>query len=90
MLQMILTQKLLTGAQGSVLGPDLWNISDDGILRLELADGCFMIGYADNISLVIIVRNVHQDQNILSVCMLKTSIWMKEHGLSLAVAKQRS
>ena len=47
-------------AQVSVLGPDLWNISYDGTLRLELADGCFMIGYADDIALVIIERNVQQ------------------------------
>ena len=44
-------------AKGSVLGPDLWNISYDGILRLEIADGCFMIGYADDNTLVIIARN---------------------------------
>ena len=43
--------------------------------------------YADDIALVIIARNVQQAQNSLSVCMLKTSIWMEEHGLSLAAAK---
>ena len=54
------SRKVKAGAaQGSVLGPDLWNISYDGILRLELADSCFMIGYADDIALVIIARNVH-------------------------------
>ena len=46
-----------------------------------------MIGYADNIALVIIARNVQQAQNSLSVCILNTSIWMEEHGLSLATAK---
>ena len=65
-------------AQGSVFGLDLWNISYDGIMGVELADGCFMIGYADDIALVIIARNVQQAQNSLSVCLLKTSIWMEE------------
>ena len=74
-------------AQSSVLGPDLWNIYYYGILMLELADGCFMIAYADDIVLVIIVRNVQQAQHSLSICMLNTSIWMEVHGLSLAAAK---
>ena len=72
------SKKVTAGAaQGSVLGPDLWNISYYGILRLELADGCCMIGYADDIVLVIIARNVKQAQNSMSVCMLKTSIRWK-------------
>ena len=51
------SRKVTAGAdQGSILGPDLWNISCDGILRLELVDGCFMIGYADEIALVIVAR----------------------------------
>ena len=44
------SRKVTAGAaEGSVLGPDLWNISYDGILRLELVDGCFKIGYVDDI-----------------------------------------
>ena len=66
---------------------NLWNISYDAILRLELADGCFMIGYAVDIALVIVVRNVQQAQDSLCVCMLQTRLWMEEHGLSLAAAK---
>ena len=46
-----------------------------------------MIGYADYIALVIIARNVQQAQNSLGVCMLKTSIGIEKHGLSLAAAK---
>ena len=82
------SRKVTAGAaQGSILGPDLWNISYDGILRLKLVDGCFMIGYADEIALVIFARNVQQAQDSLRICMLQTSVWREERGLSLAVAK---
>ena len=81
--------RAVSAKRGSWMGKraNLWNISYDGILRLELPDGCFMIGYGDDIALAIIARNVQQAPNSLSICMLKTSIWMKEHGLSLAAAK---
>ncbi|TDG38669.1 hypothetical protein AWZ03_014909 [Drosophila navojoa] len=44
-------------AQGSILGPDLWNISYDDILRLEMPEDTFLIGYADDIAAVITARN---------------------------------
>ena len=32
-------------AQGSMLGPDIWNVSYDGILRMEMPEGVFLVGY---------------------------------------------
>ncbi|XP_025267884.1 uncharacterized protein LOC112639132 [Camponotus floridanus] len=34
--------------QGSVLGPTLWNITYDYVLRTPLEKGCMIIGYADD------------------------------------------
>lgn len=34
--------------QGSVLGPILWNIAYDEVLRTEVEEGCEMVGYADD------------------------------------------
>jgi len=35
-------------AQGYILEPELWNISDDGILSTKMPDDAFFIGYADD------------------------------------------
>ena len=37
-------------AQGSILGPDTWNVSYDGILRMEMPDGCFLTWYAEDVA----------------------------------------
>ena len=39
--------------QGSVLGPILWNIMYDGVLRIKLPKGTQIVGFADDIALVI-------------------------------------
>ena len=37
-------------AQGSMLGPDIWNVSYDEIVRMEMHEGAFLVGYADDIA----------------------------------------
>lgn len=74
-------------AQGSVLGPDLWNAYYDGLLRIELPDGCSMIGYADDVALTITARETEDQQNTLDEAMRLINRWMSDHGLRLAVPK---
>jgi len=74
-------------AQGSILGQDLWNISYDGILRLDLPEDCFLVGYADDIAAVIVARNVQRAQYELNETMRLVSNWMEDHSLSLAIEK---
>ena len=54
------TNVVIAGAaQGSVLGPDIWNIDYDEILGLSgLPEGASLVGYADDIVLVITVKNL--------------------------------
>lgn len=40
-------------AQGSILGPDLWNVSYDNILGIDMPQNTFLVGYADDIAAVI-------------------------------------
>ena len=42
--------------QGSVLGPILWNVMCDGVLRIRLSKGAQIIGIADDIALDELVR----------------------------------
>ena len=48
-------------AQGSILGPDLWNASYDSILWMDMPKNTFLVGYADDIA-VIIARDVELAQ----------------------------
>ena len=45
-------------AQGSVLGPDLWNAFYDGLLRVHILEGVSLIGYADDVVLTITGRDM--------------------------------
>jgi hypothetical protein len=38
--------------QGSVLGPLLWNVFYDGVLKVEVPPGIDMIAYADDLALI--------------------------------------
>lgn len=74
-------------AQGSILGPDLWNISYDGILQMEMPENTSLIGYADDIVAVIIARNTEEAQRRLNQVMIRVKSWLDTHGLSLATEK---
>ncbi|KAH8274636.1 hypothetical protein KR026_002359, partial [Drosophila bipectinata] len=39
--------------QGSVLGPLLWNTMYDGVLRLPMDEGTTIVGFADDIAIVV-------------------------------------
>ena len=52
-------RRVTAGAvQGSVLGPDLWNIMHDQVLRLSIPEETFTIGYGDDLVLVITAKDV--------------------------------
>lgn len=74
-------------AQGSVLGPDLWNAAYDSLLRSSMPDECQLVGYADDVALLVAARNVEQAQFKLNQAMRIISTWMEAHGLSLALDK---
>lgn len=43
--------------QGSVLGPLLWNIFYDHIMKLKLPEGVEIIGYADDTAVLVEAKN---------------------------------
>lgn len=74
-------------AQGSILGPDLWNVSYDSLLRLKMPKDTFLVGYADDVAAVIVARSTELAQFSLNQVMRQVNGWMEQHGLSLATAK---
>lgn len=74
-------------AQGSVLGPDLWNASYDSLLRAEMPDETHLVGYADDIAALIAARDTKQAQFKLNQVMRTVIGWMSDHGLSIALQK---
>lgn len=82
-------KRRITGgaAQGSVLGPDLWNATYDSLLRTEMPESAFLVAFADDVAAVITARNVQLAQLKLNQVMRNVSGWMSDHGLQLATAK---
>nr|BAC57916.1 reverse transcriptase [Anopheles gambiae] len=82
------TRRVTAGVpQGSILGPTLWNIMYDGVLRVELPEGASVIGYADDI--VVMARGCTPQEAALVAEQAVDAIaaWMEDHHLQLAPEK---
>ncbi|XP_041449542.1 uncharacterized protein LOC121404267 [Drosophila obscura] len=44
--------------QGSVLGPLFWNVMYDGILRLRLPRGVHVVGFADDVAILVVAKEL--------------------------------
>ncbi|XP_070141062.1 uncharacterized protein [Drosophila kikkawai] len=73
--------------QGSVLGPLLWNVMYDDILRLPLPEGCSVIGFADDIALVTVEKHLSDVSTKCSHAIDILMSWLADNGLSLAEQK---
>lgn len=73
--------------QGSVLGPTLWNILYDGVLRVELTDNAKSVAFADDLAIIVPADSdrklvVNTNENLE-----KINNWMISHKLRLAPEK---
>uniref|UniRef100_A0A0A1WPA4 Putative 115 kDa protein in type-1 retrotransposable element R1DM n=1 Tax=Zeugodacus cucurbitae TaxID=28588 RepID=A0A0A1WPA4_ZEUCU len=73
--------------QGSVLGPLLWNVLYDGVLRLPLPMGVQIIGYADDIAVTVVGKELSQIQRLCEDAALKIKNWLTANKLQLAGQK---
>jgi len=55
--------------QGSVLGPILWNVGYNRVLRAELPPGCETIGYADDTAIVVVLGGLPPRDNRTGGCV---------------------
>lgn len=81
-------KKITAGAaQGSILGPDLWNVLYDGLLRADLPKEAFLVGYADDVAAVVSARTIEKATDVAQKVMSIIKNWMNLHGLELAEEK---
>lgn len=73
--------------QGSVLGPDLWNILYNGLLKLPMPEGCRLVAYADDVAVLIPGIDADDIADLFGDVMDTVHGWMESADLSLAVQK---
>lgn len=82
------TVKITSGVpQGSVLGPTLWNVLYDELLRIEFPGEVTLIGFADDIAMVVTAKNEETLMNTANAGLLRVARWMKSKKLHLAPQK---
>ena len=73
--------------QGSVLGPLLWIIMYNGILKLRIPRMVTSVAFADDVALVIVGKFLEDVKNLFNVTFSKYADWMNESGLKMAKHK---
>lgn len=76
--------------QGSVLGPTLWNVAYDGVLRLNLPAGAETIAYADDLALMVFAKTPEEVEEVTNDALDEISSWMSRHSLRLAPEKNEA
>ncbi|KAH8406431.1 hypothetical protein KR222_000970, partial [Zaprionus bogoriensis] len=72
--------------QGSVLGPLLWNAMYDAVLKLELPENTQLIGFADDIALVV-GKHIVTTEEACNSAIRRVHHWLAAAGLELAAHK---
>jgi hypothetical protein len=73
--------------QGSVIGPTLWNILYDGLLKVRFPASVTPIAFADDIALICKASDNYRIENDLSEAAKRAHTWLSEVGLQLAAHK---
>jgi len=73
--------------QGSVLGPDLWNLMYDGLLRRKLPEDTELIAFADDVAIVCTAEVPFLLEERPGEALQDVVRWMSENGLELALQK---
>lgn len=76
--------------QGSVLGPTLWNVLYNGVLELELPEGCSTVAFADDLGLVVASEGDAELEVTANVALQKIQEWMVRNRLTMAKEKTES
>lgn len=73
--------------QGSVVGPLLWNITYNTVLKEELPQGCSLLGFADDTLVVVAAETVAGVEQRANQALEKISRRIGDLGLHIAAEK---
>lgn len=73
--------------QGSVIGPTLWNVYYDGVFRIPMPLGVQLVGYADDLGVVLTARNAAAIEKAAEDSISSIMKWMEAKQLKLAPQK---
>lgn len=80
-------QRTVEVPQGSVLGPLLWNIGFDSVLRMDMEEGCEVVCYADDIMILVTAGYVRDAVVRAEVQIARVMRHIRELGLTIAEQK---
>lgn len=73
--------------QGSVLGPLLWNITFDKVLKARMENGCRLLAYADDTLIISTGESVESARRRMALQVARTSKNIKDLKLEIAASK---
>lgn len=73
--------------QGSVLGLLLWNVVFNGVFELELPVGVRIVGYADDLAIVVSARKHDQVTAMIRDTVQEVTSWIDSTRLTVATEK---
>ena len=73
--------------QGSVLGPTLWNILYNGLLKTQMPNDTILVAFADDVAATITAKTLEDIEYGYLEVMNRVRQWMNSVGLTLALEK---
>lgn len=71
----------------TVLGPTLWNVFFDGLLRIGLPLGASLVEFVDDVVLVVVDHTTVGLEQVAKDSLIKIEEWINVNGFQLAYAK---
>lgn len=76
--------------QDSVLGPTLWNVFNEGLLRVVRLPGVSLIGFADDFALMVLNHTEEGIERTANEAPVTIENWIRTNGLELVCEKSEA